>query len=792
MKSPKALWTCGLFFLAAASCTSPGGSPTDASARAGAGGSGISGGNPGTSGGVNAGGGTITGGRPATGGAPGTGGSSNGGAALGAGGSSNGGTTPGAGGSPNGGATPGMGGSLNGGATPGMGGSLNGGATPGTGGRSGTSGGASAGGGSSGVGGSSGGGAGGGSGGAGGSGRGSGGSGAAGGLGGGIAGSGGGSGAAGGAPPACTGAAVKATLSGTTYTLDNGLVQAKVDTSDATVPSFIINGVETMTTGGYFSWGTNVYTAGPFTGSLSVDPSKNSGAVAEVAMTTTWDKSSGKIPLDLEVRFALPRCSQGLYGYVVLTHPASYPAFTPGELRVNHYVQWDAVFDWYAVDDVRRGVFTSVASSEAATAVAGAPQEVLKYPSGPFADRPGWQKYDNSIEWGEGTVYGWSSTKKNIGLWLINPSNEYLPGGPMKTELTLHDAPGGKATLLNYWGGTHFYGELEDVKANQVREKVCGPWLLYGNSTTTAGSAGQDALWADAKQRLIVEKAAWPYSWETDSRYPPTSARGTVKGQLTFTDANQPTASVANAWVGLADPPVNGLPNFEHQAWDYQYWVHADGQGNFSLPNVRPGSYTLHAFVAGIHGVYVGQSNAVVVTAGGTTDLGAVTWTPDRKGPTVWEIGIPDRVPAEFYRGDQAWHYGTASLFSKDFPSGINYTVGTSTPAKDWNFLQPGGTWNVQFNVASIPTGATGASLVLDSAGSDGVTLSASFNGTKVGSASISYDDSSIARDQPHGVWLSGRIAVPLAQIKTGSNTLAIASSGSLMWDYLRLEWVTP
>jgi rhamnogalacturonan endolyase len=613
-----------------------------------------------------------------------------------------------------------------------------------------------------------------------------------GGTGGAGGGSGGGAGAAGGAPPACTGAAVKATLSGTTYTFDNGLVQAKINTSDATMPSFIINGVETMTSGGYFSWGTNVYTAGPFTDSLSADPSKNGGAVAEVAMTTTWDKSSGKIPLDLEVRFALPRCSQGLYGYVVLTHPASYPAFTPGELRYNHYVQWDSVFDWYAVDDVRRGVFTSVASSEAATAVAGAPQEVLKYPSGPFADRPGWQKYDLSLEWGEGTVYGWSSSKKNIGLWMINPSNEYLPGGPMKTELTLHDAPGGKATLLNYWGGTHFYGDLEDVKANQVREKVCGPWLLYANSTTTAGSAGQDALWADAKQRLIWEKAAWPYSWETDTHYPPTSGRGTVKGQLTYTDAAQPTASVANAWVGLADPPVNGAPNFEHQAWDYQYWVHADGQGNFTLANVRPGSYTLHSFVAGIRGVYMGKDNAVVVTAGGTTDLGTVTWTPDRKGPTVWEIGIPDRVPREFYRGDQAWHYGTASLFSKDFPNGVNYTVGTSTPAKDWNFLQSGGTWNVQFNVTSIPAGATGASLVLDSAGSNSVTLSASLNGTKVGSTSTSYDDSSIARDQPHGVWVGGRIAVPLAQIKTGSNTLAVSSSGDMMWDYLRLEWVTP
>ena len=777
MKSLTAPWTCGLFFLAAASCSSPGGSATDTGAHSGAGASGISGGNPGTSG--NTGGGTAGGGF-ATGGAPGTGGSLNGGTTPGAGGSSGGGATMGTGGSSSGGATMGTGGFSTGGVTVGTGGSSNGGATMGTGGLStggstvGTGGSSNTGGiqttaGRTGT-----------TGGTGGS------------AGGGIAGSSGGTSSTGGAPPACTGAAVKATLSGTTYTLDNGLVQAKVNTSDATMPSFIINGVETMTSGGYFSWGTNVYTAGPFTGSLSVDPSKNGGDVAEVAMTTKWDGSSGKIPLDLDVRFAMPRCAQGLYGYVVLTHPASYPAFTPGELRYNHYVQWDSVFDWYAVDDVRRGVFTSLASSEAATAVAGAPQEVLKYPSGPFADRPGWQKYDNSLEWGEGTVYGWSSSKKNIGLWMINPSNEYLPGGPMKTELTLHDAPGGKATLLDYWAGTHFYGGLEDLKANQVRQKLLGPWFLYGNSTTTAGSAGQDVLWADAKQRLATEQAAWPYSWETDSRYPPKSGRGSVKGQMTFTDPNQPTASVANAWVGLADPPVNGVPNFEHQSWDYQYWVHADGQGNFTLANVRPGKYTLHAFVAGIHGVYVGQSDAVVVTAGGTTDLGAVTWTPDRKGPTVWEIGIPDRVPAEFYRGDQAWHYGTNLQFSKDFPSGVNYTVGTSTPAKDWNYLQPGGTWNVQFNVASIPAGATGASLVLDSAGSDGVTLSASFNGTKVGSSSISYDDSSIARDQPHGVWLSGRIAVPLAQIKTGANTLAIASSGNMMWDYLRLEWVTP
>ncbi|MES1177047.1 MAG: hypothetical protein ABUL62_22185 [Myxococcales bacterium] len=99
---------------------------------------------------------------------------------------------------------------------------------------------------------------------------------------------------------------------------------------------------------------------------------------------------------------------------------------------MNHYTKLDDPFDWFAVDDNRRGRFLSQADEDASQAIAGAPKEVRKYTSGPFADRPGWQKYDNSLEWGEGTVYGFSSTSRKIGLWLINPSNEYLPGGPLK------------------------------------------------------------------------------------------------------------------------------------------------------------------------------------------------------------------------------------------------------------------------------------------------------------------------------------------------------------------------
>ncbi|MBC8132506.1 MAG: hypothetical protein H7X95_05950 [Deltaproteobacteria bacterium] len=81
---------------------------------------------------------------------------------------------------------------------------------------------------------------------------------------------------------------------------------------------------------------------------------------------------------------------------------------------------------------------------------------------------------------------------------------------------------------------------------------------------------------------------------------------------------------------------------------------------------------------------------------------------------------------------------------------------------------------------------------MLDVAGTDGVTLRATVNGTAVGSANFPYDDSSIDRDQPHGALQSGRITVPVARLQAGANTLEITSSGRLMWDYLRLEWVTP
>ena len=47
-------------------------------------------------------------------------------------------------------------------------------------------------------------------------------------------------------------------------------------------------------------------------------------------------------------------------------------------------------------------------------------------------------KYDYSAIQFDIPAYGWSSTARQIGLWFINPSMEYLSGGPTKVELTGH------------------------------------------------------------------------------------------------------------------------------------------------------------------------------------------------------------------------------------------------------------------------------------------------------------------------------------------------------------------
>lgn len=80
----------------------------------------------------------------------------------------------------------------------------------------------------------------------------------------------------------------------------------------------------------------------------------------------------------------------------------------------------------------------------------------------------------------------------------------------------------------------------------------------------------------------------------------------------------------------------------------YQFWTRADQKGRFEIKNVVSGVYNLYAWVPGIVGDYK-LNNEITVKPGSRQDLGNLVYEPPRQGPTLWEIGIPDRKADEFF-----------------------------------------------------------------------------------------------------------------------------------------------
>src|ERR1035441_4598017 len=267
---------------------------------------------------------------------------------------------------------------------------------------------------------------------------------------------------------------------------------------------------------------------------------------------------------------------------------------------------------------------------------------------------------------------------------------------------------------------------------------------------------------------------------------------------------------------------------------------------NFTIPNVIAGAnYTLYAFGPGAAGTFQSQPQtggsapieldipsppfSVTVTAGATNNLSAVTWTPTRVGPTVFEIGYPDRIAAKFRHGEDWWvgdigpgPTNPMPVWTKfleypfDFPTGPNYVVGQSRWTTDWNFVQPcvvdsSGFYNdssstINFNVASAPSGTASFYMALASDFQAAIILTV--NGTLITSGSgysPSYSGSSdesdaTIREGIHGTFSDHRINFSASLLRTNANTITVAirQTGKVngngyfadhaMYDYVRLE----
>jgi rhamnogalacturonan endolyase len=683
--------------------------------------------------------------------------------------------------------------------------------------------------------------------------------------------------------------AVTVTDDGPTFTLSNGYLTIKVnkrsgDLVSVKTPKTLTPNIELM---GYVSghhagyWEQSPAQAAREVTAITIDPATVNGDRAEVSVKGYSDGKSilGKNPTaagqgggliaDLEIRYALERGAHGLYTYAIFTHQDTYPAGSVGESRFGFKLS-GSVFDWLSVDEQRNALMPTGKDWDEGTDLNM--KESRRLTTGPYKGRAE-HKYDYSADQSKIPAFGWSSTKEKVGIYIVNPSFEYLSSGPLHFELTGHidDGDGGDPTLLDYWRGTHYGGSELNFGDNELWTKVVGPIFIYvptGNDPKT--------LFADAKKQATAEQARWPYDWVKGVDYPLANERATVKGRFKLADPQNPMTKFSNLLVGLSFPdqaPVPRQPrmrrdsgavsttaairqeqpviaktapdtgsaskllpngkranrgtyvaprpagprnfNFQPQAitWQndakhYEFWTQGATDGTFTIPNVRPGIYQLHAVVDGVLGAYDATAN-VTITPGQKLDLGTIEWKPTHFGQQIWQIGTPNRSAKEFYKGDDHWHWGMYIEYAKYFPDDVNFTIGKSDPAKDWYIYQvphdidnkPDGRdqgratpWTINFTMPADAPTAGKATLRFGISGSAARSLGISVNGTEVGpDTDIGGGGASMMRDGIEGTWVERDFNFDAALLKPGQNKIVLtipagAVGTGICYDVVRLE----
>ncbi|KAI4388108.1 hypothetical protein MLD38_000469 [Melastoma candidum] len=516
--------------------------------------------------------------------------------------------------------------------------------------------------------------------------------------------------------------------------------------------------------------------------------------VLELSFVRQWSDSSpeGMAPLNVDKRYVMLRNTSGFYTYSIVDREEGWPGFGLGAARVAFKLNMRK-FRYMAVSEKRRRIMPT-AQDRSRGKKLGYPEAVLlTNPSNRDIKGEVDDKYQYSVESQNDKVHGWISRNPSVGFWMIMPSYEFRTGGPVKQDLTSHVGP----TTLGIFMSSHYGGREVDAKFQDGEswKKVFGPLMIYVNSASSSDENVYDLLWEDAKRQMEEEVQSWPYNFIHSEDFPGTSQRGMVSGQLTVRDryVNEKDFGAKSAYVGLALPGVAG--SWEKENKGYQFWTRADENGRFVIKNIRPGVYNLYAWVPGFLGDYKFEGD-ITITEGSKSDMGILVFSPPRQGPTLWEIGVPDRSAAEFYvpdpnpnyvnkvllnnYEDRFRQYGLweryTEIYGNDDPV---YTVGIKFELDQLDYM---GMYTLQGALAS----STGAQLTFQVNDQNPYWPRLA---TKAGGL-----DNAIARHGIHGLYRLFSVQVPGYLLRQGSNTIyvtqprAIGPYEGLMYDYIRLE----
>jgi len=479
--------------------------------------------------------------------------------------------------------------------------------------------------------------------------------------------------------------------------------------------------------------------------------------IAEVAVIA---EATPEFAFRTEEHWILRRGDPGFYTYAVFRHGPGMGAVSLVQARtVLGGMSGTNLFTHYVVDDQRMKRFPT-----------GQILETLQDATDRYAEGGIYTKYDYCDFIANDLVYGMAGN--GVGLWMILPGREYINGGPLHQELTVHKGLRGNGDtkgniLLWMFQGMHFGAGAIDLKAGETWSECFGPVFVYCNQGATV-----PAMWADAKARAKGEAAAWPYSFVSHPDYP--LKRATISGSIHFPDGSKPRG----AWVILAPPGTN---DWCMSAGGYTFWTKTDDSGVFTIPNVRPGRYTL--FVSGGNQFYDYRKDHIIVFNSDPMDLGALTWTPVTHGKTLWQVGIADRSTGEFKGGNDVRHFDNFLRYTNDFPDDVTFTIGHSQESRDWNFAQWGWynkhpQWTIRFDEPKALSG--NATLTLGVSASSARKVEVAVNGHPAGTVAMPKTGGAPYRsggmDSQYHVY---EVTFDASWIHAGTNELTLAIQGA-------------
>ncbi|PWA86259.1 rhamnogalacturonate lyase [Artemisia annua] len=549
----------------------------------------------------------------------------------------------------------------------------------------------------------------------------------------------------------------------------------------------------------------------------------------ELSFLKTWNSSlkGNDVPLRVDKRYVLLRGSSGFYTYAIFEHLKKWPSFNLDESRVAFKLRKDK-FHYMAISDDRQRHMPSPDDRrpERGEILDYSEAVLLVNPIEPRFEGEVDDKYQYTCELKDLRVHGWISMDPPVGFWQITPSNEFRAGGPIKSELTSHVGP----TTLAMFSSTHNSGLVIKFGEKEHWKKVFGPIFIYLN--TVSGKEDPRTFWNDAKKQMFDEVRHWPYNFPASKDFQHAHQRGAISGRLLVQDRfinSGGRISAKGAYIGLAPP--GHLGSWQTEFKKYQFWTEANEEGYFTIRNIINGEYNLYGWVPGFIGDYK-FSKQIAITpekkvTGVNIDLGDLVYEPVRDGPTLWEIGIPDRSAAEFYIPDpnpkydnnflhngpnRFRQYGLWDKYTELYPDkDLVYTVGESDYTKDFFFAhvprhihrRPSEhifkktTWTIKFSLKDSNKGETYIlRLALASAHLARLQVRVNdLNGDPLFSTPLIGRDNTIARHEIHGLYWLFNIKIPGSYLHSrGENSIYLTQAYNVngflgvMYDYIRLE----